>query len=289
MTSRDVPTFETRRYAGSGGVFLTADVGGDSSAPAVILMHGGGQTRHSWHGATRRLVADGYHVVSLDTRGHGDSDWSPSGEYGLEVLAADLLAVIATLKTRPVLVGASLGGSTGLYAVGNAATPIARALVMVDVIPRVDPAGAERIVNFMRSHVDGFANVEEAIDAVAAYNPHRPRPRDPAGLMKNLRCQADGRLYWHWDPRIVKTSSRLEPPDLVEPLLAAASRVRIPTLLVRGLLSDVVTDAGVAELRGVLPDLEVLGVAQAGHMVAGDKNDVFSKAIGAFLRRHAPL
>lgn len=288
MTSRDVPTFATRRYAGSGGVFLSADVGGDPGAPAVIFMHGGGQTRHSWHGATRRLVADGYHVVSLDTRGHGDSDWSPSGEYGIEVLAADLLAVIATLQTLPVLVGASLGGSTGLYAVGNAATPIARALVMVDVIPRVDPAGAERIVNFMRSHVDGFANVEEAIDAVAAYNPHRPRPRDPAGLMKNLRRKA-GRLYWHWDPRIVKTSSRLEPPDLVEPLLAAASRVRIPTLLVRGLLSDVVTDAGVAELRGVLPSLEVYGVAEAGHMVAGDKNDVFSKAIDAFLRRHAPL
>lgn len=281
--------FETRRYAGSGGVFLTADVGGDPRSQAVILMHGGGQTRHSWHAATQRLVAEGYHVVSLDARGHGDSDWSPSGEYGLEVFAADLLAVIATLKTLPVLVGASLGGSTGLYAVGNAATPIARALVMVDVIPRVDPVGAARIVAFMRSHAEGFANVEEAIDAVAAYNPHRPRPKDPAGLLKNLRYRADGRLYWHWDPQIVKAPSRLEPPDLVEPLLAAASRVRIPTLLVRGLLSDVVTDAGIAELRGVLPSLEVYGVAQAGHMVAGDKNDVFSHAIGAFLRRHAPV
>jgi len=250
-------------------------------------MHGGGQTRHSWREATKRLVAGGYHVISLDTRGHGDSDWSASGEYGLESLAADLLAVIATLRTLPVLVGASLGGSTGLYAVGNSVTPIARALVMVDVVPRVDPVGAERIVDFMRSHADGFANLEEAIDAVAAYNPHRPRPRDPVGLMKNLRAKADGRLYWHWDPQIVKTSSRLEPPDLVEPLLDAARRVRIPTLLVRGLLSDVVTDAGVSELRSVLPELEVYGVVNAGHMVAGDRNDVFNKAIGDFLSRHA--
>ena len=270
-------------------MLLTADVGGDPSAPAVIFMHGGGQTRHSWREAMQRLVAEGYHVISLDTRGHGDSDWSPAGEYGLEVLAADLLAVIATLKTPPVLVGASLGGSTGLYAVGNSTAPIARALVMVDVIPRVDPEGAERIVSFMRSHVGGFANVEEAVDAVALYNPHRPRPRDPAGLMKNLRRKVDGRLYWHWDPQLVQTASRLEPPDLVEPLLAAASRVRIPTLLVRGLLSDVVTDAGIAELRGVLPSLEVYGVAHAGHMVAGDRNDVFSNAIGDFLRRHAPV
>ena len=280
---------ETRRYAASGGLVLTADVGGDPRAPTVIFMHGGGQTRHSWREATLRLLAGGYHIISLDMRGHGDSGWSASGEYGLESFAADLLAVIETLEMPPVLVGASLGGSTGLYAVGNSVDPIARALVMVDVVPRVDPAGAERIVNFMRSHADGFASVEEAIDAVAAYNPHRPRPRDPVGMMKNLRLKADGRLYWHWDPQLVKTSSRLEPPDLVEPLLTAAGRVRIPTLLVRGLLSDVVTDAGIAELRGVLPGLEVYGVTAAGHMVAGDRNDVFSNAIGAFLKQHAPV
>jgi len=236
-----------------------------------------------------RLLARGYHVVSLDLRGHGDSDWSASGEYGLEHFAADLLGVIETLAVPPVLVGASLGGSTGLYAVGQSTRPIARALVMVDIVPRVDPAGAERIVGFMRSHPDGFATVDEALDAVAVYNPHRPRPRDPAGLMKNLRLKANGRLYWHWDPRIVVASSRLEPPELVEPLLAAASRVRIPTLLVRGLLSDVVTDAGVAELSGILPGLEVYGVSSAGHMVAGDRNDVFSKAIEGFLARHAPV
>jgi pimeloyl-ACP methyl ester carboxylesterase len=237
----------------------------------------------------RRLMTDGYHVISLDTRGHGDSDWSSTGEYGLPVLADDLLAVIATLKTTPVLVGASLGGSTGFYAVGNSAQPIARALVMVDVIPRVDPEGAERVLSFMRSRPNGFATADEAVDAIATYNPQRPRPKDAAGLMKNLRRRADGRLYWHWDPQIVEGASRLEPPDLVEPLLAAASRVRIPTLLVRGLLSDVVTDAGIEELRGVLPTLEVLGVERAGHMVAGDRNDAFGAAIGDFLRRHAPI
>lgn len=282
-------TFETRRYAGSRGLTLAADVGGDPQAPSVILMHGGGQTRHSWREVMQRLIGEGYHVISLDTRGHGDSDWSASGEYGLPVLAEDLLAVIATLRTLPVLVGASLGGSTGLYAVGNSAQPIARALVMVDVIPRVDPEGAHRVLNFMRSRPDGFATVEEAADAIAAYNPHRPRPKNPAGLLKNLRRRADGRLHWHWDPRIVTGTSRLEPPDLIEPLLAAASRVRIPALLVRGMQSDVVTDSGIEELRAVLPALEVFGVDQAGHMVAGDRNDVFSAAIGDFLRRHAPV
>lgn len=279
---------KTRNYVGSGGLRLAADVGGDPSAPTVIFMHGGGQTRHSWGRATRQLLAEGYHVISLDARGHGDSDWSPEGDYGLASFAADLLAVISTLSALPAVVGASLGGSTGLYGVGNSVTSIARALVLVDIVPRVDPVGSEKILAFMRSRPDGFATVEEAANAVAAYNPHRPRPKDTTGLMKNLRRRADGRLYWHWDPKIVRAPTRLEPPDLVGPLLDAASRVRIPTLLIRGLMSDVVTDEGIAELRDTLPGLEVRDVAKAGHMVAGDRNDAFNLGVATFLKRHLP-
>jgi pimeloyl-ACP methyl ester carboxylesterase len=281
-------SLHTRRYAGSGGLTLAADVGGDPAAPAVILMHGGGQTRHSWHGAMRQLLAEGYHVISLDARGHGDSDWSPSGEYALPALADDLQAVLATLPSLPALVGASLGGCTGLYAVGNSTVPIARALVMVDVVPRPERAGAERIINFMRSRPEGFATVEEAADAVAAYNPNRPRPSDPSGLLKNLRRRADGRLHWHWDPEVVWTSRQLEPPMFTEPLLDAATRVRIPTMLVRGMLSDVVSDAGIEEFRNLMPALEVCDVAGAGHMVAGDRNDAFNSAVCGFLARHMP-
>jgi pimeloyl-ACP methyl ester carboxylesterase len=283
-----VAELKTRRFVGFGGLSLAADVGGDPAAPTVIFMHGGGQTRHSWGGAMRQLLSDGYCVISLDTRGHGDSEWSPTGDYGLPTLAADLLAVMATLSTQPALIGASLGGSTGLYAVGNSATNIAKALVLVDVVPRVDPIGSEKVLTFMRSRPDGFESPEEAADAVAMYNPHRPRNKDTAGLMKNLRRRQDGRLHWHWDPRIVHGSTRLEPPDLVGPLLDAASRVQIPTMLVRGLKSDVVSDAGINELRDTLVGLEVLDVAEAGHMVAGDRNDAFNSAVASFLRQHFP-
>lgn len=178
--------------------------------------------------------------------------------------------------------------STGLYAIGNSNVQIATALVMVDVVPRVESVGAQRVLDFMRAHSAGFESIEGAIDAVAAYNPHRPRPKSPAGLMKNLRLKSYGRLYWHWDPRIVRSPSRLEPPDIVDPLLEAARRVRIPTALVRGLQSDVVSDSGVAELREILQGLEVDDVAKAGHMVAGDRNDAFNQAVADFLGRHAP-
>ena len=281
--------FRLQRYVGAKGVKLAADVGGNAAAPSILLLHGGGQTRHSWGDAMRKLVARGYHVVNLDARGHGDSDWAPDGDYTLRTLAQDVMCVMETLPSRPALVGASMGGATSLYLVGNHAEPVASALVLVDIVPLINLGGASKIREFMNAHQHGFATLEEAIDAVVAYNPHRPRPRDASGLMKNLRRRADGRLYWHWDPRVIGEPVGAEPPLLVEPLTAAADRVRVPTLLVRGVHSDIVTDEGVADLKKRVPGVEVFDVAGAGHMVAGDKNDAFNEGVFDFLRRRVPI
>lgn len=183
----------SRSYTGFEGLKLSADVGGPANAPPVILLHGGGQTRHSWGGAMRELIRRGYHVISLDARGHGQSQWSDSGNYSLESFSGDLLAVIRSLSAPPVIVGASMGGATGLHLLGNQPPELAAGLVLVDVVPRMERKGAEKIGRFMRGNPDGFANLEEAAEAVAAYNPHRPRPKDPEGLKKNLR-QRNGRL-----------------------------------------------------------------------------------------------
>lgn len=281
--------FETRSYMGAHGVRLVADVGGDPAAPPVILMHGGGQTRHSWGGAMRELVRRGYHVINLDARGHGDSAWAADGDYAFTTQAQDLERVVATLARPPALVGASMGGSTGLFFAAAHEPPRAAALVLVDIVPRLDVAGANRIRAFMRGNPDGFATVEEAAAAVRAYNPHRPPPKDHSGLMKNLRLKADGRLHWHWDPRLVTGHDGVEPPLPVHEMMRAAERVRIPTLLVRGLQSDIVSDAGVADLRARIPHIEVFDVAEAGHMVAGDRNDAFNHGVLGFLARHLPL
>jgi pimeloyl-ACP methyl ester carboxylesterase len=278
----------TRRFSRADGLSLVADVGGNPEAPAVILLHGGGQTRHSWGKAMDELVDRGYFALTLDARGHGDSAWSLEGNYGLEALSADLRGVIATLHSPPALVGASMGGATALYTVGNSSDPIASALVLVDIVPRVEQAGSARIQAFMRSHQDGFETFEDAVNAVAEYYPHRPRPKDASGLKKNLRQRADGRYYWHWDPRILSSPQRLEPPQFFDALEQAAARVRIPSLLVRGLQSDIVSEQGVAALRDKLPGLEVFNVAEAGHMVAGDKNDAFNTGVLDFLGRHMP-
>lgn len=271
-------------YRMSDGVRLVADVGGDPSRPAVVLMHGGGQTRHSWSGATRALVQAGYRAINFDARGHGDSDWSPSGDYHMSRRARDLGEVLRDIRTPVAFVGASMGGITALYAVGEGVKPAPAALVMVDIVPRPDPVGAGKIHAFMTANPDGFASLEEAADAVSAYNTHRPRPKDVSGLARNLR-ERDGRLFWHWDPKMLGEPGELLPGDI---MMTHARRIHMPTLLVRGMASDVVTDANVAEFQQAVPSLEVFNVSGAGHMVAGDHNDVFNTGVIQFLQRHMP-
>lgn len=275
-----------RRYAVSGGIEVAADAGGEPGAAPVILMHGGGQTRHSWDGVMLELISQGFYVINFDARGHGQSDWSPGGDYSLNSLANDLLAIIDTLEQAPALVGASMGAATGLYAVGNSDQEIAKALVLVDLVPKVEQAGAQKIGEFMRAYPNGFTDLEQAADAVSEYYPHRPRPKDPSGLMKNLRRWDDGRLHWHWDPKFVERDERAEPPQMGALLQQAARGVDIPTLLIRGGQSDIVSDAGVADFKQLLPQLEVVDISGAGHMVVGDNNDVFNQGLVEFLDRH---
>jgi non-heme chloroperoxidase len=272
-------------FDGHGGLRLAADADGDPAGPPVILMHGGGQTRHSWGKAARELAAAGYHVLSLDLRGHGDSGWSPTGDYSMDAFVGDLRAVAATLHAAPALVGASLGGATSLIAVGEGPASFASALVLVDVVPRMEKQGVARIRNFMGANPDGFASLEEAADAVAAYMPGRPRPASNEGLMKNLRRGPDDRLYWHWDPAFQADRRDRGSAALFERMDAAAQHIRIPTLLVRGKASEVVSEAGARHLHALIPHAQAVDVEGAGHMVAGDKNDAFNSAVLGFLDR----
>jgi pimeloyl-ACP methyl ester carboxylesterase len=271
-----------QQFIVANGLKLAGDIGGDPQHPSVVLLHGGGQTRHSWSQAFATLVEAGCHVASLDARGHGDSDWAPDGDYGLDALVSDLAAWQPSLSTPPVLVGASLGGMTALTALGEGVVR-ARALVLVDITPRIDPRGVQHITDFMAEHLGGFANVQQAVDAVMRYNPNRRRAPSAEGLMRNLRLR-DGRYFWHWDPRVLQQGEgQLE--AMQSRLESAARRVTLPTLMVRGAQSDVVGDAEEAHFRALMPHAECVSVGGAGHMVAGDRNDAFNQHILDFIRR----
>jgi pimeloyl-ACP methyl ester carboxylesterase len=277
---------QRREFTTADGVRLVADTLGKPGSPGVVLMHGGGQTRHSWSGAVGALAEAGYFVVNYDARGHGDSGWSTDGVYDYHLRAADLLSIVRELAGPCALLGASMGGITALQAVSEGYTP--GALVLVDIVPNPERRGIERIREFMLRHSAGFANAEEAMAAVAAYNPNRPKPATSSGLMRNLRAGAGGRLYWHWDPRILPSSLNEAMADRELLFERMHFNPAIPTLLIRGLRSEVVSDAGVAQFRRLLPALEVADVARAGHMVAGDDNDVFNTAAVDYLQRTFP-
>jgi pimeloyl-ACP methyl ester carboxylesterase len=277
----------TKSFAAYGGVNLVGDVGGDMHGAPVILIHGGGQTRHSWGRAALELAARGYHVATIDLRGHGDSDWAPDSNYSIDAQVGDVRAVIAQMQRPPVLIGASMGGLISLTAAGETRDGSVRALVLVDVTPKVDPAGRARIIGFMRDRPDGFNSVEEAAEAIAAYLPHRPRPKDLSGLRRNLRHRPDGRWHWHWDPKLFDTFEA-DHEIAVRRYTAAARSVSIPTLLVRGSKSELVTPENVRHFREAIPHAEYADVTDAAHMIAGDRNDAFNAVVLDFLRRRVP-
>ena len=277
---------------GVDGIRIVADRLGDPRAPAVVFLHGGGQTRRSWGRAAAAVAERGWQAITVDLRGHGESDWSEGGDYRVTSFANDVLAVLRQLPPRPVLVGASLGGFTSMILAGEVSPGIARAVVLVDIVPNMDPGGAERIHGFMVDRVvSGFDSLDEVADMIQEYNPHRPRPTDLDGLKTNLRLR-EGRWYWHWDPKFIDGSSALPPIEVTDTdrLHAAVATILdsgVPMLLVRGQMSDLVTKERAEEFLKRFPEIDFVDVGGAGHMVAGDRNDLFADAVVDFLAQHA--
>ena len=272
------------RFEGFEGIHLVGDEWGDPDAWPVLLMHGGGQTRHAWGGTAKTLAEHGWRAVSIDLRGHGDSEWALNSDYSFTAYSADCVAVSDQLGRPPVLVGASLGGVAAMIAEGGSDRVVSSGLVIVDITTRSNPEGLQRIHDFMSSGLDGFATLEDAAEAIASYTPNRKKRVNPAGLMKVLRQKPDGRWYWHWDPKVIARGRTEAPREDFQMLFdAALANIRVPTLLVRGLLSDIVTEEGVQEFLRAIPGSRLVDVGDAAHMVAGDQNDIFSNAVVDFL------
>ena len=277
----------TVKFHGDQALTLVADEwnrgAGDPARPTIVMLHGGGQNRFSWKNTGQILAGHGFHVIALDARGHGDSDRAPDAEYTVDAFACDAASVLNHIGRPVVLIGASMGGLTGIIAANRAGPNRVVKLVLVDVVPRFESAGTHRIRDFMSRHVHGFETLDHAADAIADYLPHRKRPRNLEGLKKNLR-RRDGRWHWHWDPAFV-TSVGNDPFVDVERLEQAAIELQIPILLIRGKLSDVVSPEGVEDFLAKVPHAEFVELSDAGHTAAGDDNDAFSDAVVAFVTR----
>ena len=274
---------------GAGGLALAATSWGPAEGDGVLFLHGFGQTRHAWDGVAERIAGCGWQVLAPDMRGHGDSPWADA--YRLPDFIEDVRAAADWFASPPVVVGASFGGILALFA--HHERPLARALGLVDVVPHFDRQGGRRVQAFMAEHREGFASLDEAAAAVDAFLPNRQRPDNVNGLLRNfVHDPGSGRYRWKWDPRFASGVDWLAdaPGDLDavsasvrDRMTVAAKALSIPTLLVRGRLSNFVSEEAARAFLDLVPHAVYADVLGAGHMVAGDRNDAFGAAVLDFL------
>ncbi len=286
-TPQSAPSLATFEWTGFGGARLAASAAGELGADIdALFSHGFGQTRQAWARTMQVLGAQGISSAAWDSRGHGQSSRNPpDARYTVEQFIDDALAVRATLRSAPVFVGASMGGLVGLAAQARGAD--FRSLVLVDVTPKWETSGMQRILAFMGAHPDGFDDFEHAASEIAAYLPHRKEKKSSAELSQLLVRGDDGRLRWHWDPRLLEdlADSARHQGELSD----AARQIDIPVLLISGGRSDLVSDETIAHFRDLVPHAQHVRLPAATHMVAGDDNDAFTRAVIDFItaRPHA--
>jgi pimeloyl-ACP methyl ester carboxylesterase len=285
---------ERTELRGHNGLRLQADAYGPADGPPALLLHGLGQSRQSWGPAAARLGSQGWRAYAVDLRGHGDSDRPMESAYEHADIGRDISAVCAGLAERPLVIGASMGGAGSLLAQGAQDDQLYRGLVLVDITPDIDMEGGRRIIAFMAGSPDGYADLDDAAEAIGAYRGGRGKP-SAEGLARVLRQHDDGRWRWRWDPRILDVRKIwLDDPAEADAyaqrmragMAAGADRLRVPALLVRGGSSDVVTLDAARALLEMIPHARFVDVVNATHMVAGDRNDAFTEAVLDFA---APL
>lgn len=277
------------RFITPDGISLNGDVFNDAGRASVLLLHGGGQSRYAWHRGARQLAGLGYRVITMDLRGHGQSGWPSNGDYSISAFADDVEFLAAEAGFPLAVVGASLGGLAAFYAVARNPSIGIRALALVDTVLRPNTLGTERIARFMKLQIAGFSSVEEAANAVKEYTGQAARSISHEKLRRNLRLDQDGRLRWHWDPRLLNYSGKQVLTDRAHLLVDLCPRVSVPVLVLRGEYSEVVDEAGVGEMQTLMPHCEVRVVEGVGHMISGTANDKFASALAEFLRRVWPV
>ncbi|MAA82152.1 MAG: flavin reductase [Hyphomonas sp.] len=238
-----------QKYTGFAGALLQAEMQGWPDDPAVLLLHGGGQTREMWKPTAEALVQAGRYVINVDLRGHGDSDWPEDGRYDLDAYVGDLKAILNELGSRPVIVAASLGGWIASVALAEEGSHLATGLVLVDAPPEIDARKARKISDALKKRA--------ATDA--------------------------GRLPWD-----VRFLDGFDVESTLERISRSASNIKLPVLFVRGALSELTEHDADARFLESFQNPEFSEIKESRHLVTEERSDLFNAALIDFLERRVP-
>lgn len=247
----------------------------------ILFLHGGGINAHTWD-VVCLMLRDRYQCVALDQRGHGDSEWSPAIDYGVETQVRDIEGFIEGRGlTNPVLVGQSMGGLNSMgYAIRHSAQ--LKGLVVVDVGPEINPAGTQRIRDF--SSTPELDSLDAFLDRAVKFNPLRDPRVLRRSLFYNLRQLPIGKWALKHDQRRASEEASRIATEQRERIKGELTKIICPTLIVRGGKSDVLSDEGADRFARMLPKARWVRVEGAGHNVQGDNPRGLLDAMVPFLR-----
>ena len=254
---------------------------GDPSLPTLLFLHGGNQSAHSWDLVSLHL-ADRFHIIAPDQRGHGDSEWARDADYSSHAMAADAHAILSHFNIdQPIVIGHSMGGMNTLRLALEQPDLLDR-LVLVDVGPELSEAGAKTIRNFVVDNRE-FDDLEDFIQNVQKYDPYRSREHIERTVKYNLLERADGKYISKRDhgPRLATTQMQREQSDRF--FLSDASAISQPTLVIRGADSNLFSPEAAQRFAEALPQGQLKTVSDSGHNVHGQNTSGFLAALIPFL------
>jgi len=254
---------------------------GDRSLPTLLLLHGGNQSAHSWDLVSLHL-ANRFHVIAPDQRGHGDSEWARDADYSSHAMAADATSILSDLGVaQPTVIGHSMGGMNTLR-LALQQPDLPQRLVLVDIGPELSEAGTKTIRNFVTENRE-FDDLEDFIQNVQRYDPYRSREHIERTVKYNLLQRADGKYVSKRDhgPRLATTRSQREESDRFS--LTDATVISQPTLVIRGADSNVLSSGAAERFVQALPHGQLRTVPDSGHNVHGQNTIGFLEALVPFL------
>jgi esterase len=247
----------------------------------ILFLHGGGLNAHTWD-VVALMLRNRYRCIALDQRGHGDSEWSPSIDYGVDTQVGDVEGFVEALKLdNPVLVGQSMGGLNSMgYAVRH--SDRMKGLVVVDVGPEINAGGVQRIREF--ASTPELDSPDAFLDRAVQFNPLRDPTVLRRSLFYNLRQLPSGKwALKHDQRRSSEEASRISTAQR-ERLAGEVVKIACPTLIVRGALSEVLTDAAAERFAKSLKKARWVRIEKAGHNVQGDNPRGLLEVMRPFLQ-----